>query len=183
MNTRTLISGLVALFLIAACGGDEAVETTTTVPATTVPVVAPTTTSSSTAVPEPEFVWPLTGLPTDTDPVHAQMVIAKIDNTSNSRPQVGLGEADMVIEVPVEGGIPRFLAFFQSSIPAEIGPVRSTRARSIPSSLPRLIHYSRVREARVSFCRPFETLPPMSDFTFSDPRRTTGIPTDRRSTT
>lgn len=35
--------------------------------------------------------------------------------------------ADLVFDIPVEGGISRLLAFFQSRIPVEIGPVRSVR--------------------------------------------------------
>lgn len=127
MKTRLLTTFLVTLLFVGACGGDEAGETTT-IPTTMPPLPATTTTTSSTTtVPQHQHVWPLTGLPAESDPADAPVLVAKIDNTSNSRPQLGLGEADMVIEVPVEGGIPRLLAFFQSSIPDEIGPIRSTR--------------------------------------------------------
>ena len=127
MKTRILTMFLVTLLVVVACGGDETAETTTM--PTTIPrsLLTTTTTSSTTTVPEFGFVWPLTGLPAELDPADAPVLVAKIDNTSNSRPQLGLGQADMVIEVPVEGGIPRLLAFYQSTIPDEIGPIRSTR--------------------------------------------------------
>ena len=51
----------------------------------------------------------------------------KIDNTSSGRPQVGIAAADLAFEELVEGGFTRFLAVFESTIPAEVGPVRSGR--------------------------------------------------------
>ncbi len=50
---------------------------------------------------------------------------AKIDNHPSARPQVGLDEADIVFEELVEGGLTRYVAVWHSSLPAEIGPVRS----------------------------------------------------------
>ncbi len=51
----------------------------------------------------------------------------KIDNVANARPQVGLNEADIVIEEMVEGSFTRLIAVFQSDEPAHVGPVRSIR--------------------------------------------------------
>ena len=51
----------------------------------------------------------------------------KIDNAPQARPQLGLGDADIVFEELVEGGVTRFLAVYQSSDPGEAGPVRSGR--------------------------------------------------------
>ncbi len=50
-----------------------------------------------------------------------------IENHSDSRPQSGLSEADIVYETLAEGGITRFLALFQQGDPKEVGPVRSAR--------------------------------------------------------
>jgi hypothetical protein len=51
-----------------------------------------------------------------------------IDNVPEARPQTGLAAADVIYEAPAEGGIPRMLALFLTSVEAErIGPVRSTR--------------------------------------------------------
>ncbi len=51
-----------------------------------------------------------------------------IDNHVNARPVSGLNNAEFVIEAPVEGGISRFLAFFErGKSVSEIGPVRSAR--------------------------------------------------------
>jgi hypothetical protein len=50
-----------------------------------------------------------------------------VNNHVDARPQSGLIYADIIYEVVAEGGITRYLAFFQSYTPEKIGPVRSTR--------------------------------------------------------
>ncbi len=75
--------------------------------------------------------WPLTGLPArGRAPAHPVMVV-KIDNSESSRPQVGLGRADLVTEELVEGGTSRLAVFYYSALPAVAGPVRSMRATDI----------------------------------------------------
>lgn len=78
--------------------------------------------------------WPLTGLPVTGDEEVAQdhpVLVAKMDNTYASSPQVGLGSADLVVEELVEGGLTRLAAFYYSDIPDLVGPVRSMRASDI----------------------------------------------------
>ena len=58
-------------------------------------------------------------------------MVAKIDNTASSAPQLGLGSADLVVEELVEGGMTRLAVFFYSDIPGAVGPVRSMRASDI----------------------------------------------------
>lgn len=123
---------LIVVLVAVAGSGDASVETTTTTtlpPETTSSTVSTSTTSTSTtttAAPTGDL-WPLTGLPivegTLTDPILA----VKIDNSTVSRPQEGLDLADLVFDIPVEGGISRLLALYQSRVPSEIGPVRSVR--------------------------------------------------------
>lgn len=51
-----------------------------------------------------------------------------VENMSESWPLVGLEDAFLAIEAPVEAGIPRILAFYDSNEEVEkIGPVRSVR--------------------------------------------------------
>ena len=50
------------------------------------------------------------------------MIVTKIDNTSSSAPQVGLGSADLVVEELVEGGFTRLAAFYYSEVPADDRP-------------------------------------------------------------
>jgi hypothetical protein len=54
--------------------------------------------------------------------------MAIIENLKAARPQAGTSEADIVFETMAEGGIPRFMALFQSKRPGTIGPIRSDRA-------------------------------------------------------
>lgn len=75
--------------------------------------------------------WPLTGLPAEGPaPKHPVMVV-KVDNTSSSSPQVGLGKADLVVEELVEGGSTRLAVLYYSQVPQKVGPVRSFRATDI----------------------------------------------------
>lgn len=50
-----------------------------------------------------------------------------INNYTAARPQSGLIDADLVYEIVAEGGITRFIAFFQSKLPEKVGPIRSAR--------------------------------------------------------
>jgi len=75
--------------------------------------------------------WPLTGFPAKgTIPGHPVLVV-KIDNSENSRPQVGLRKADLVTEELVEGGSTRLAVFYFQRVPTLVGPVRSMRATDI----------------------------------------------------
>jgi hypothetical protein len=103
-----------ACLFLAGCGGDEPPETpeTPTTPAT----------------------WPLTGLPVPDDETAEQsypVLVTKVDNTPSSAPQIGLGQADLVVEELVEGGLTRLAAFYYSELPTTVGPVRSMRASDI----------------------------------------------------
>jgi len=63
------------------------------------------------------------------EPVSAlgPVLVVKIDNIVDARPQTGLQSADIVYVLPVEGGLTRFAAVFSSHFPKVIGPVRSAR--------------------------------------------------------
>jgi hypothetical protein len=73
-------------------------------------------------------VSPFTGLPTD---LGAPVLGVKIDNTAVARPQSGLALADLVYVEPVEGGLSRLLAVYQSQVPSVVGPVRSMRGSDL----------------------------------------------------
>jgi DUF3048 family protein len=89
--------------------------------------------------------WPLTGLkvpPDRTAGLHHPVLVAKMDNTVSSRPQVGLRKADMVVEELVEGGLTRLAVFYYSHVPRNVGPIRSMRASDIAVVSP--VHASMV---------------------------------------
>lgn len=71
---------------------------------------------------------PLTGEEARNERLAGRTALAvKIENIAESRPQAGLNEADIVYEQPVEGGITRFIAFYQCSNAQRLGPIRSAR--------------------------------------------------------
>lgn len=71
---------------------------------------------------------PLTGEPAPHGAIPARPALAvKVENLPEARPQVGLQDADIVYEEPVEGGITRFIVLFQCHDAGRVGPVRSGR--------------------------------------------------------
>ncbi len=119
-TTATLLA---ASLVLAACGGDE--ES----PAEEGPEAQEIAGGSTLGQ-----TWPLTGLDVEGEDSSAQrhpVLVTKIDNTSSSAPQQGLGSADLVVEELVEGGMTRLAVFFYSEIPGTVGPVRSMRASDI----------------------------------------------------
>ena len=77
---------------------------------------------------EPDPVWPLTGLPiSDESLMYNRPLSVKIENSQDARPQLGIGSADVVYETLTEGGITRFNCIFHSTLPDDVGPVRSAR--------------------------------------------------------
>jgi hypothetical protein len=54
-------------------------------------------------------------------------IAVMIDDQAGARPQSGLSQADIVYQAPAEGGIPRYMAIFQTQDPESIGPIRSAR--------------------------------------------------------
>lgn len=89
---------------------------------------APVSTAEPTVAPLPPSptLWPLTGLDSGTALPRPALAV-KVENSAAARPQTGLGDADLVWEEVVEGGITRYVAVYHSMIPTEIGPIRSVR--------------------------------------------------------
>ncbi len=74
-----------------------------------------------------EAVCPLTGVYVTQEAADARPFGIMIENNTAARPQSGLNKADLVYEVVTEGGITRFLAFYECQTADIIGPVRSSR--------------------------------------------------------
>lgn len=113
----------------------------TTAPSTPTPLPTPTMT------PQPVVLNtladfgadrnPLTGeLVEDTAVLQRRPIAVKISNNpaQYTRPQHGIGQADLVFEHVTETNITRFTAIFYGQTPPDIGPVRS--ARMIDKELP-----------------------------------------------
>ena len=113
------VGTLAAALVLAACGSNEEPADEPEQPQET----------ETAAAPPPQ--WPLTGLPVDGKLPNRPVMVVKVDNSTSSAPQVGVGSADLLAEELVEGGETRLAAFFHSTLPAEVGPVRSARATDI----------------------------------------------------
>jgi len=87
--------------------------------------------SSTSAVPSSSTpssaVDPLTGLPETPAAAKRPALAVKVDNVAGAWPQAGLNYADIVWDLPVEGGLTRLLAIFHSQDVPLVGPIRSAR--------------------------------------------------------
>jgi hypothetical protein len=103
--------------------GPTASPTATAFPTgTAVPTASPTPVPTPTTVPDP-----LTGRLVTPDVAMRHPIAVMIDDLGPARPQSGLSSASIVWQAPAEGGIPRYMAIFQETMPTSIGPVRSSR--------------------------------------------------------
>lgn len=147
-DKRIVIGGGVLLFAVIAFGlflsgdngGGDGVTTTTSAqssqttssmleavtPTTAAPVAGVSGISTPTTIAAPVSVNPLTGEGLDTANT-GQVIAVKIDNAPAAQGQIGLREAGMIFEVPVEGGLTRFTALFFDTVPVGVGPARSIR--------------------------------------------------------
>lgn len=117
-----LLSAVSVGLLLAGCGGGEKDSKSSG----SNPDVQPGETITAT--------WPMTGLEAaagENVEKNHPVLVTKIDNTTSSSPQAGLGKADLVVEELVEGGLTRLAVFYYSQLPDRVGPVRSMRASDI----------------------------------------------------
>lgn len=122
VGTAGLVSLLVGggIGVAGLVGGGEALPA-----ATTTSTVATVIETTSTTIAGEEPSTTSTTRPAGEGPT---LLAVKIDNSPDARPQIGLEEASLVMEVPVEGGLTRFTAFYeQGGFPQVVGPVRSVR--------------------------------------------------------
>jgi len=125
------------------------VQPSPTTIATTAPTTAPAATPVATPVATPtETQQPaaFTGKsPFDNTPISPENekkrpIAVMIDNIDVARPQSGVSDAEIVYEMPVEGGITRLMLVFQHALPGIIGPVRSAR----PCFLDRALEFNAI---------------------------------------
>ena len=157
-GAAAVAAGLAAVLVLAGCGS----------PGTPGAAAEPDDEGTVAGAPRDEVsgdpdTWPLTGLPVDkgASVQDRPVLVAKVDNTSESAPQVGLGAADLVVEEMVEGGVTRLAAFYYSTVPDDVGPLRSMRASDIGIVSPvgasmvtsgaAAVTITRLRDADVSF--------------------------------
>lgn len=104
---------------------------------------APTPTPTPTPTPA-HALSPLRGTTVLESSITGPALAAKIDNHWDARPQWGLESTDIVFEELVEGGLTRYVAVWYSTVPKEIGPIRSIRPMDpdIISPLGGIVAYS-----------------------------------------
>ena len=117
---RSRGSGIVLLVGMALVGSTSCGS------ADPVPVAAVTPSAALPPPPPLPTLWPLTGLDSG-GALDRPALAVKVENSVEARPQTGLGAADLVWEEVVEGGITRYVAVYHSTLPTEIGPIRSVR--------------------------------------------------------
>lgn len=77
---------------------------------------------------EPAGTNPLTGLPIVPDCENDRPIAVMFNNLKQAQPQLGISQADIIYEVPAEGGITRMLGLFQSLDGVDnLGSIRSAR--------------------------------------------------------
>lgn len=145
---------LLLIFSFASCKEDTTDTTPVDTETEAIPAVAdteteaPPETEAKTEVPEtepiteteteppetepvivaPEFVNPLTGLPSETDLSDKRPVAIMINNIKKATPQHGVGAADILYECLAEGGITRLLMFkTEYETLGTVGSIRSSR--------------------------------------------------------
>lgn len=89
----------------------------------------------ATSTPPRQVSLPLTGEKADAAPDHPAVAV-KIPADAPARPQTGLAAADNVWVELVEGGEVRYNAVYYSTLPQEVGPVRSIRPVDAPINAP-----------------------------------------------
>ena len=116
----TLSVLLCVLMLLSACGSPSASQSEEPAVSVLAPVSLPD--------PEPVFTNPLTGEQTPTDRSADRPVAIMLNNLKKALPQLGISQADLIYELPAEGGITRMMAVFQSlDGVGNLGSVRSAR--------------------------------------------------------
>ena len=124
MAKKVLPAVLALILLLSACGSRLPSPTGTPAHQEPSPTVAPTPEST----PYDGPVSPLSGLPMGKEWVNRRPVAIMLNNLKEALPQLGQSQADVIYEVPAEGGITRMLAVYQSlDGVGKIGSIRSAR--------------------------------------------------------
>jgi hypothetical protein len=125
-----LLSGIVVVVGLRATDDPKAAEPSPTNTATATPTATRTATPAASPTPV-KWAGILDGAPMSEEEWNARKdllpLAVMIDNTPSSVPQAGIGNADLVYEAFVEGGITRLMAVFWRRDADLLMPVRSAR--------------------------------------------------------
>ena len=138
---RRVLAMLLAVWMIFAltgCGGKEDEEQPEVEPT---PVEEPETEPEPAPEPEPDVYIPagtnpLTGLPMEPEYEDDRPVAVMFNNLKAALPQLGVSQADIIYEIPAEGGVTRMLGVFQTlEGVGTLGSIRSTRSYYLEAAL------------------------------------------------
>jgi len=123
---------VLAMSLLSACGNKETVPAASSAqvsqPAASASQSEPETPAQPETPAEPAGTNPLTGLPMEPEDETLRPVAVMLNDLKAAQPQLGVGKADIIYEVPAEGGITRMLAVYQTLRgTGNLGSIRSTR--------------------------------------------------------
>ena len=124
---------------LAGCGEKKQEETPPEQTETTEPAPAPAPEPEPEPEPEPDVpagTNPLTGLPMEPEFESRRPVAVMFNNLKAAQPQLGVSQADIIYEIPAEGGVTRMLGLFQTLEGVEnLGSIRSTRPYYLEAAL------------------------------------------------
>jgi len=125
------------LLTLTACGEKKQEETPP--PKETTEQVEPVPAPEPEPEPEPDVpagTNPLTGEPMEPEYENDRPVAIMFNNLKAAQPQLGVGQADIIYEIPAEGGVTRMLGVFQTLEGVEnLGSIRSTRPYYLEAAL------------------------------------------------
>ncbi len=110
---------LLGVFLFSGCGRKEEQQTINAISHSVEDIVALEEQTQ-------QVICPLDHVSVE-NLTYQRPIAVMIENSPAARPQDGLAAAELVFEIPAEGGITRFMALYQHTIPERIGPIRSAR--------------------------------------------------------
>lgn len=133
----SLLCAAALLAALPACGGTETPAQPTPPAASSQGTAALAPAEELTPQPqEPEGTNPLTGLALDPAYETLRPVAVMLNNLKAAQPQLGNSRADIIYEVPAEGGITRMLALYQTlDGVGTLGSIRSSRPYYIELAL------------------------------------------------
>ena len=137
-RTAALFLALIMVLGLMGCGGssDEQEQ-----PEETTPVEEPEPVPEPEPEPEPEPVDParinpLNGMEMSGEYRNLRPVAVMFNNLKEAQPQLGVSQADIIYEIPAEGGITRMLGIYQSlDGVGTLGSIRSTRPYYLEAAL------------------------------------------------
>lgn len=111
---KKIVNILLSLFILSSCSTTQPEDNKPKDELPQLPIETPTSVFNGSELAEDQETYQAFGI--------------MISNSSQARPQSGIGLADVVYEIAVETyNITRFMAIFASEHPTKVGPVRSAR--------------------------------------------------------